>query len=336
MSGPPKRSLRIRILSGGYGEAFLRNRRPPLVAVIAMRRTSQGFLAGISAAVGYGLMPLFVLPLIARGMTVDTILFYRFFLGGAALGLVMLFRREPLYVSPRNLGILALLSLFYAMAAQSVLLGYLFLPSGVVTTIHFLYPVVVAALMMLFFKERKSLVTFLAIALAVGGVALLSWGGEGGGTSLAGVAVVLWSAVSLALFIVGMEWAGKQGMHGMRVAFYLLIFGSLPSLFVAVAAGHFSYFPDWKAAGIGVSLALVTATFSVLTLNLSIRLIGSTMTSIVGAMEPVTAVVMGIIVFGESLTFALVIGILLILAAVGFVMLAPQVERLAGRLRGGT
>ena len=292
-----------------------------------MRTSTSGLLCGVFAAVAYGLMPLCVIPLTGKGMTVETILFYRFSLGGLALAVWMFIRREPFHASLPDLGILAALSVQYTLAALSVFAGYFFLPSGVVTSIHFLYPVAVATLMMIFFGEKKSPATFLALALAVGGVALLSLGEDSGGSAV-GIGIVLFSALVLALYLVGMDWAGRRrALHGPRISLYVLLFGSLPCLIVSVAMGRFTFFPDAEAAFLGLALALLTATLAIRAFNYSIQTIGPTMTSIIGAMEPLTAVVMGTIAFGEPLTFGLALGIGLVLAAVGCVMLAPHLAR---------
>ena len=139
---------------------------------------------------------------------------------------------------------------------------------------------------------------------------------------------IVLSALVLALYLVGMDWAGRRrALHGPRISLYVLLFGSLPCLIVSVAMGRFTFFPDAEAAFLVLALALLTATLAIRAFNYSIQTIGPTMTSIIGAMEPLTAVVMGTIAFGEPLTFGLALGIGLVLAAVGCVMLAPHLAR---------
>lgn len=154
---------------------------------------ARGFLSGIISSATFGLIPFFALPLIQQGMLFDSILFYRFFIAGLVLGCVLLVRREPFHATFRELAILAMLSGFYMVAALFVFMGLSYLPSGVVTTIHFLYPVFVALIMMLFFNEKRSTITLLAILFATAGVALLS--SDGGGINLTGVIIVLLSAI---------------------------------------------------------------------------------------------------------------------------------------------
>ncbi len=292
-----------------------------------MPRNTLGLFCGIFAAVAYGLMPLCTIPLLGKGMTVDTILFYRFTMGSAALAVWMLARRKPFSMAFPVFRTLAVITMFYVMAALSVFAGYALLPGGIATTIHFLYPVGVAILMMLFFNEPRSLRTFAAIALAVAGVTVLSWD-DSGRINLPGLAIVVFSAIVLAMFFVGMDWAGQHHpLQGCHISLYVLLISAVPCLVLSVAGGRFRFFPDLEAALILLTLAMLTGMFATLALNYSIQTIGSTMTAIVGATEPMTAVLVGVIVFDEPLTLHVCLGIVLILAAVGCVILAPHRER---------
>ena len=83
--------------------------------------------------------------------------------------------------------------------------------------------------------------------------------------------------------------------------------------------------------GCAIALAFFPTILSLLLMTVSIRIIGATKTAILGALEPVTAVAVGILVFGEQLTLRLALGILVILAAVTVVVSGKQ---LSGNLRG--
>ena len=73
-----------------------------------------------------------------------------------------------------------------------------------------------------------------------------------------------------------------------------------------------------------LGLALPATAVSNMALVRAIGNIGPTLTSIFGALEPLTAVVIGILVFGEPFTAAGATGILLIVAAVSLVVLRRE------------
>ena len=161
----------------------------------------QGIAAGLIAAVCYGFIPLFTLPLKTgegvESLSDSTILFYRFGLAALIIGFIMLWRRADFRITRGELVTLTYLAFLSDGAALFLIDGYDYLSSGVATTLHFMYPVMTAIIMMCFYHEARRVSTIAAIVMAVAGVGILSWdGGQEG--SLHGVAVELISALCYA------------------------------------------------------------------------------------------------------------------------------------------
>ena len=78
----------------------------------------KGFLYGIATSVTFGLIPLFTLPLMQKGMTSDSILFYRFLAATLALGAMLVIKRESFRIAWRDVPMLVLLSFFYTASAH--------------------------------------------------------------------------------------------------------------------------------------------------------------------------------------------------------------------------
>ena len=190
----------------------------------------------------------------------------------------------------------------------------------------------VMIIMILFFHEKPSLLTACSVLLAILGVFLLS-GGEGeGSVSPRGIVLLLVSALCNAVYICGLHVARIRSISGLSITFWVLFFGMLASLANALASGTFQWLHSWQELCLAVLLAVVTAAISNLTLVLAIQRIGSTMASILGVMEPLTAVTVGIFVFDEPATPGVFAGVAVICVAVLLVMAGPQ---LLARLRPG-
>ncbi len=293
-----------------------------------------GFFLGLFSSATFGLIPLFTLPLIHDGVHPESVLFYRFLIASLTLGAVLVLRRERFHARAVDLCKLAGMSFMYTAAALLLFHGFHYLPSGVATTIQFLYPVMVMLLMIAFFHESFSGITAFSIVLAVGGVGMLSVGGGDGDApmSLYGVGMMLLSGFCNALYITGIHVAGIRNMNGLVMTFYVLFFGALFTFANAVGTGTFQPLSSWWELMMAFLLAVITAVLSNLTLVLAVQRIGSTLTSVLGVMEPLTAVFVGILVFGEPFTPALVGGVALISASVTLVMLGRQVQALGRRL----
>lgn len=284
-----------------------------------------GFLLALLSSAAFGLIPLFSLPLLHDGMSPECVLFYRFLFGALAILPMPVLRHERLAAPPRELLRLALFSIMYALAALLMFQGFHYLPSGVASTLQFLYPLMVMIIMILFFHEKPSLITVCSVLLAILGVFLLS-GGEGEGTvSLKGIVLLLVSALCNAVYICGLHVARIRSISGLSITFWVLFFGMAASLANAVVSGTFQWLHSWEELALAVLLAVVTAAISNLTLVLAIQRIGSTMASILGVMEPLTAVTVGILVFDEPATPGVFAGVAVICAAVVLVMAGPQI-----------
>jgi len=297
---------------------------------------SMGFLLGLLSSATFGLIPLFSLPLLHAGVTAETALFYRFAIASLALGSILALRRERFALRGIDLCKLAGLSLMYMLAALLLFWAFSYLPSGIAATIQFLYPVMVMLIMVCFFGERFAWSTALAIVLAVGGVALLSSGGgaEGKSLSLLGVGMMLLSSLCNALYIVGLQIARIPNISGLMITFWVMLCSAVLALGNAVLADRFQMLTGLRELGLAVLLALITAVLSNWTLILAIQRIGSTLSSVLGVLEPLTAVLVGVAVFGEPFGLPLVGGVSLIASSVLLVMLGGQIPVWWARRQG--
>mgnify|MGYP003376101011 FL=1 len=288
----------------------------------------KGYFYGIATSVTFGLIPLFTLPLMGMGMEYDSILFYRFLFATIALAIVMVVKKESFKVEWSDVPMLFLLGIFYTFSSMFLLLGYDYMGAGVATTLHFTYPVFVTLFMFLLFREKTSLLTWLAILMAIGGVAMLSITGTEVNASLKGVIIVLLSAVAYGSYIVAVNKSRVRRINSRKMAFYVFVFTTIILGVKDVAGGSaIQPIPGMEALGCMILLAVLPTVISNITLVAAVQNIGGTMTSVLGAMEPLTAVCIGALVFGEAFTIREGVGILLILVAVTLIILSGTIQK---------
>ena len=281
-----------------------------------------GLLYGLLSSASFGLIPLFTIPAMQAGMQFESILFYRFSFACLAMGGLLLMSSQSFRISWRDIPSLFLLSLLYLMSAVFLFWGYKYMASGIATTLHFMYPVLTTLIMMLFFKEKKSGWRIAAIASAVAGVYFLSGGdAETGSMSFMGLFIVLLSALGYALYLVTMSQLKIGQMKGLLLTFYVFLFGSILLFIGTGTISELQPITEGHTAGNLILLALIPTVVSNLALVRAVKSIGSTLTSVLGAMEPVTAVCVGIFLFGEAFTTSVAVGIALIIAAVLVIIL---------------
>ena len=257
---------------------------------------------------------------------------------------------ESFKVSRGELSTLTALGLMFVISSLTLYCSFLYMDSGVACSLLFVYPVMTAVLMAMLYGEKITKATAAAIALSLAGVLLLYKGDGETVLSTVGVLLVMVSALSYALYIIVANRASapeselgtghsklskyiplphrvtihRLDMSAMKLSFYVLIVCAVSMVLFSFTSAERHLMPlvtgrEW---GYSLMLAIVPTVFSLVSMGIAVRIIGSTPTAIMGALEPLTAVVIGLTVFHEALTVNLVVGILLILTAVITIILS--------------
>lgn len=293
-----------------------------------MGNTTKGFACGIIAAMAYGTNPLFSLPLLHGGIDVETILFYRFAFAALMLGAFIAFKGKSVAVKPRAAVSIFVGGVIFAMSSQTLYQSFVYMDAGIACSILFVYPILVAVIMALLFHERAGIITYGCIAVALTGIALL-YKGDGETTlSLTGLMLVVLSSVCYAVYIVGVDHSILKTIPSGRLTFWVLVAGTL-TFFLCTGMGTRltpiePTLVNWTCV---IGCAVFPTVIPILFINVAIKTIGPTYSAIIGALEPVTALVIGVTVFGEALSFRIVVGALLIFGAVITIVSKPLIMK---------
>lgn len=285
-----------------------------------------GYTAGVVTGVAYGLNPLFAMPLMSNGASVDSILFFRYFIAVALLGLYLAWRRASFRVTLQQGALLAVLGLLFAASSILLFESYRYIPSGLATTLIFLFPVMVALIMVLL-GVYPTWQVWLSIAISFVGVIAMTGVGTGTAAHPVGVLLSIGSALSYAIFIVIVNRSRSIARVSNTVlTFYALAVGSIVFGLRILASD------SAPMAGISgtvawvnlIGLALLPTIISTATLSVATRRIGAAKASVLGVFEPITAIIVGVAVLGEPLTLNIILGISLAIAAVLFMVISSR------------
>lgn len=284
-------------------------------------RKATGYILAAVAAATYGMNPLFTLPLYARGMDANSVLFFRYLLAIPIIAIMIRLRGRSFHVKGTDLLPLSVMGILLAVSSLSLFYSYHYMDSGLASTLLFVYPVIVAIIMAVFFREKPGILTFFCILLTLCGIGLLCKTDGGSSIQSAGLILVFTSALSYAIYIVAVNRVKRlKEMPTVKLTFYTLIASTLV-FFITVGGGTRLLFPsslfEW---GCLICLALLPTVISFLATTKAVQYIGPTPTAILGSLEPVTAVFFGVLLFNESLSPRLIVGILLIIAAVTMIV----------------
>ena len=292
-----------------------------------MSLQTKGVILAIISAICYGMNPLGALFLYEEGLNVNSVIFYRFIFASILLAIFMIIKKDSFYLKFKEIILLVLLGLLVGISAISLVNSFLYMDAGLASTVLFIYPIFVAIIMALFFKEKNSIITILSIIFAFLGVVLL-YESDGANVSNFGIFLVIVSSLCYAIYIVIINQYLK--LSALKVTFYSMLFCTITILIHSFFDSSLNIMPlvNFNMWFYTIFLALVPTIISLLFLIKAIQLIGSTSASILGALEPLTAVLIGVYVFNEKITFWLVIGIVFILFGVILIVLKDYIDKL--------
>lgn len=298
-----------------------------------MNQQVKGYMLACIAAATYGLNPLFALTLYADGMDSDSVLFFRYLLALPVIATMLKLRGHSFKMPIKQFSIIVVLGLLFAVSSLTLFLSYHYMAAGIASTILFVYPIMVAVIMGLFFHEHISKSTIVCILLAVSGIGLLYNGPSGVSLSLHGTILVLISALSYAIYIVGVNLDVLKRVATLKVTFWALASGLMIFATRLLIAGGITT-PHTPLLWLNViALAVFPTAISLVCTTRAIQYIGSTPTAILGALEPLTAIVIGVTVFDEPMTLRIFIGLALIITAVTIVVAGGKVHVVLNRLK---
>lgn len=276
----------------------------------------KGYVCGMVSGATYGMIPLFSVPVLREGMGFDSLLFYRYLMAAAVMAALQLVRRRSLAISMRDVPMVLLLGVLFALSSVFMFMAFDYMPTGLVSTMYFIYPVITALIMSLFFKERMTWSRALSLVMALAGIAMLYVSDGDEQMSIWGVVLTFAAALVYALYIVITNKSRIRTMPSSTLAFWSLVVGAAIFFVRADFGMALQAVPSMKAWGLILLLAIVPTVVSCTSLVMSIRYVGSTVTSILGASEPVTAVVCGTLAFAEPLSWKVLCGVVVIIVAV--------------------
>ena len=286
-----------------------------------------GILCAILSAVCYGTNPFGALPLYEEGVNTATVLAHRFGLAVIILAIVMLIKRENFKVNRQEFKVLFSLGILFAASSITYYQSFHFMDAGIASTILFVYPVMVAVIMALFFKERVTAMTVVAIVMSLVGIGLLYKGETGASLSAIGIVLCVLSSLAYAVYIIVVNQSSIK-MSSFKVTFYAMLVCEITLILYSFTSPelYLHVLPSPRAWSFAVWLSIVPTILSLVFMTVAVHHVGATPTAILGALEPLTAVAIGVVVFGELLTPRLIVGILFILFAVMLVVLGKDLH----------
>ena len=288
------------------------------------KSTWWGYLAGILSGITYGMNPLFGVPVLNKGLDVNSLLFYRYGMAVLLMLVFMLVAGKQLRISWKQFGLMTIVGALFTLCSITLFISYKFIPSGIATSVLYVYPIMVAVIMM-FFGQRPSWQTWVSIFAGVAGAVLLSLNGEGGMIDWRGIVLVVLSGLCYTLFIIIVNQSKEvKALPNLTLTFYCFLIGTIVLFFFTKCGMSLNRMPaTWCWLNV-IGLAILPTALATITLAAATKAIGATKTSVMGILEPLTAIFIGVAAFHEPFTLNVAIGVVLILFSILFMILTTK------------
>lgn len=289
----------------------------------------KGSFCGIFSAVCYGFNPFGAINLFKIGVNTSTMVFFRFLIASFLMAGVMLYKRENFKITFKEAIFCAFLGFVFGISAMALFYSYKFLDAGIAGTLLFTYPIFTAVLMKLLFKEQITVKTVVSMVAAFAGIVFLSRS-ESSSISVTGVIFVFISSITYAVYLIIINKVPKS-LSSVKLTFYVIVFCTVSIYIISLIIPNnkialLTRFTPWLYI---LFLAFVPTLISFITGVYAVKNIGSTPTAVMGAFEPLTAVVIGICIFGEHFSCHMLCGMVFIIGGVAFLVAgkSPQIDK---------
>lgn len=278
----------------------------------------KGIIYACISAITYGLSPILIAISYSMGNNFLMMVFSRNFLILPIAFLYLMVKKISIRISKEDFISLCLVTCLGLSASLIVLyMSYNYIPVGLATSIHFIYPSIVAVLSVLVFKEEMSKVRRLAILSSLVGV-LLFIDLKGGSSNLyLGLGLAFLSGLSYAYYIVFLAKSGVLRLDSMVVVFYTCLISTFFVGLITLFTGNMAFSKISSKGWLLIfSISIMVTFLGTLFTQLAVKNIGTTMTSVMSTLEPIATIVVGVVMYNEKVGTTKLIACFFIVLAV--------------------
>ncbi|WP_142415730.1 DMT family transporter [Hathewaya massiliensis] len=275
-----------------------------------------GIIYAILSSMAFGAMPIFAKLAYNNGSNPTTVLSFRFLITCLVLLVYFGVTKTNFKVTKKQFLILLGIGVIgYTVTCQMLFRAYNYMGVGLVTAIHFVYPAFVCIIGYLFFKEKLGKNKVIALILSAIGVYVLV-GLQVKSISMIGVLLAFFSGIAYGSNIIALSMEEIKNLDNKVITFYSSLFAGITMVIIGVLKGELVLKINSQLAFSYIGISLISTILAVVLFLKAIKIIGASSAAILSTFEPIVSIVLSILIFGEVVTAAMIVGTLLILASV--------------------
>jgi len=203
--------------------------------------------------------------------------------------------------SGRQIGRGAMLGVLQFGCTLMLYTSYSYIPVGIATTLHFLYPLFVMLYHLVRYRENPGWMKWLGLFLSLGGAMLLVETGDGG-LSPFGMTLALLSGVVFAAYIILLQREADQPLPLYHLMTATSLSGAVLCAALGLMTGSLTISLTPQAWMYAAATALLVSIGGSAVFQAGVRIVGDSDAAIYSLLEPLTSIVFGLILLGEMIT----------------------------------
>lgn len=282
---------------------------------------TKGLFYAILAAFIYGFTPILAKLSYLEGSNSLSLTFYRNIIAIPFIYVIIRISKRSLAVSKKEIKELSILgSLGPTLTALTLYGAYNYISVGMTTTIHYIYPVLVAAASIIIFKDKISHSKITALILSTLGIIMFFEGNF----NIIGVLLALISGVVYCIHLLYLDKSDLNSMYAFKITFYTCIVSSIYIFIFGMITKKLVFSMTLTGWFLTILVSLFASVIANTLIPVAVKNVGPTVTAIVGMFEPITSIILGIIFLKEPLTIKSLLACILILAGVLIITVSKE------------
>ncbi len=274
-----------------------------------------GVLLSLLAAASFSTSAIFAKLAYAAGLNVGQILQLRFTLAVPLMILFLLIKDRTLPNFSRSLVLKGILlgGMLYGIQSSCYYNALLYIPASTASLILYFYPVAVAIMAKLFFKQAIGRVGALALAIVAAGCGLVFFDAFQRSLEPLGLILAFGASATYSCYLIALQVAVRNE-RPLILTFHVILFAALTFNLL----GDSSYLLHIDRPGLifGGGLALFSTIMGLGFLYLAVDRLGSAHAAVIFTFEPILVVALSRIVLNERIVVWQIAGMILIIAGI--------------------
>lgn len=274
----------------------------------------KGYIAVILSAVLYGCMPLMATYIKQDGVNSMTLVFLRNFLALPVIAAMALKQAKTLKLSIKLLPSVCMAALFGSCITPLLLYtSYGYIDGGTATVIHFIYPAIVVLASFMMKKDHPNWGNVTSVILCFVGICMFY--NPGAPLKWEGLVFAAASGFTYAAYVLLLSGNKAKQVPGFLYAFYVALTCSVVMFTICLTTGQLALPRTLTGWGLSTLFALGITCGAVVLFQLGTFMIGGQQSAILSALEPITSVVVDVVIFHKVMGLQTGIGVALVISA---------------------